>query len=334
MSVDKVLENLTRVYWFIPKMREKIKAHIENCLKCIEFSPSNGKQEGYLHNVSKGVLPFDTVHLDDYGPLEKSRRGNKYVFAAVDAFTKHIRLFPCKTTKSDEVISHLRDYFRAYSRPRRVISDRGTSFTSKAFRDFLEDMSVAHVLVAVGTPRANGQIERFNRVLTPLLAKLSTTPEKWDEVLNDVEFALNNTVCRSTGETPAMLLFGVRQAGDISDNIRKVLEAQTVPERNLGELRERAAERITRCQQDNERRYNLRHRVATLYKVGDRVMIRNVDTTPGVNKKLVPKFKGPYEVKKVLTQDRYVIGDVDGFQLTQMPFTSVVGPDQMKFWIQ
>jgi len=35
-----------------------------------------------------------------------------------------------------------------------------------------------HVLTAVNTPRA--QVERFNRVLIPILAKLSETPIKWD----------------------------------------------------------------------------------------------------------------------------------------------------------
>ncbi|XP_076288208.1 uncharacterized protein LOC143212853 [Lasioglossum baleicum] len=46
------------------------------------------------------------------------------------------------------------------------------------------------------------------------------------------------------------------------------------------------------------------------------------------------KFKGPYEIKKVLALDRYVITDVEGHQVSRAPFTGVVGPDQMKFWIK
>nr|KAF7438872.1 hypothetical protein H0235_001263 [Vespula pensylvanica] len=53
-------------------------------------------------------------------------------------------------------------------------------------------------LIAIGTPRANRQVERFNPVLTPILAKLSDMPEKWDRILRDVEFSLNNIYCRST----------------------------------------------------------------------------------------------------------------------------------------
>lgn len=50
-----------------------------------------------------------------------------------------------------------------------------------------------------------------------------------------------------------------------------------------------------------------------LYNTGSYIIIRNNDTTVGVDKKLVSMFKRPYEVKKVLGQDRYVIGDIDCF---------------------
>ncbi|KYQ53657.1 hypothetical protein ALC60_03954, partial [Trachymyrmex zeteki] len=83
----------------------------------------------------------------------------------------------------------------------------------------------------------------------------------------------------------------------------------------------------------NEQRYNLRRKAARLYEVGDYVEIRNVEATPGVNKKLLPKFKGPYVIKTVLDCDRCVITDVEGFQLTQRPYTGVVAPDQMRPYI-
>lgn len=68
-----------------------------------------------------------------------------------------------------------------------------------------------HVLIAVDTSQANGQVERFNRDLTPMLAKLCESTDKWDDVMEETEHAMNNTICRSTGETPSRLLFGVDQ---------------------------------------------------------------------------------------------------------------------------
>lgn len=256
------------------------------------------------------------------------------MLAVVDAFTKFIKLYPCKSTTTDEAIKHLNDYFRAYSRPRRVISDRGTCFTSEAFREFLKSALIEHILIAVGTPRANGQVERFNRVITPMLAKLSETPAKWDQVVKDVEHAINNTVSRATGETPSRLLFGVEQRGKPNDLLRDLVEIDVNTERDLDRLRHDAKVEINKCQERSAARYNLRRKAAHKYKAGDYVEIKNVETAIGTSKKLIPKFKGPYVVRKVLDHDRYVIGDVDGFQLTQRPYNGEVAPDQMRPYIK
>lgn len=266
-----------------------------------------------------------TVHVDHLGPLEKTGKGYRHVFVIIDAFTKFIRLYPCKSTKTDETVKHLDDYFRAYSRPKRLISDRDTCFTSEAFKEFLKSRIIDHVLIAVGTPRANGQVERFNRVVTPMLAKLSETPAKWDQVLKDVEHAMNNTISRATGEAPSRLLFGLEQRGKMSDLLH-----------DLDQLRHNAQTKINECQQRSAMRYNLRRKAARKYKVGDYVEIKNVETAAGVNKKLVPKFKGPYLqlVKKVLDHDRYMISDIDGFQVTQRPYNGVAAPDQMRPYIK
>jgi len=63
-------------------------------------------------------------------------------------------------------------------------------------------------------------------------------------------------------------------------------------------------------------------------------MITNVDVTVRQNKKLIPKFRGPYVVRKVLDRDRYIVGDIEGFQLTQRPCEGIVGPELMKMWIR
>jgi len=331
LGVDKVVDNVMKVYWF-PNLREKVREYISSCLKCIEFSPVSGKREGYLHNIPKGKLPFQTLHADHYGPLEKTGKGYRYILSLIDGFTKFIKLYPCKTTKTEEVIRHLKDYFRAYSKPRRLISDRGTCFTSQAFEKFVREESVHHTLIAVSTPRANGQVERFNRVLTATLAKSCDTPDKWDRTLEGVEFALNNTRCRSIDNTPSRLLFGIDQIGIVRDEIRTLLDPYSDGDRDLEAIRDCAANVIENCQRANEIHYNSKRKRATIYKVGDYVVITNTDVTPGINKKLIPKFKGPYIVKTVLDNDRYIVSDIEGFQVTQMPYTGTVSADHTKMY--
>lgn len=88
VGTDKCAQAIMENYWF-PDMRNKIKIYISNCLKCVVYSPDSGKKEGYLHNIPKGDKPFNVLHLDHLGPLEKSKqKGNKYILGVVDAFSK------------------------------------------------------------------------------------------------------------------------------------------------------------------------------------------------------------------------------------------------------
>ena len=89
-----------------------------------------------------------------------------------------------------------------------------------------------------------------------MLSKLSENTDKWDRELQRVEFTINNTLCRSTGETTSMLLFGVRQVGEIKDNVRRISESYVEKERNLEKARTSVSENIVKSQRVNERYYN------------------------------------------------------------------------------
>ena len=335
LGIEKTMNTIRCNYWF-PKMKQKVETYIRNCLKCIAYSPNSGKKEGYLHSVPKGNVPFQTLHIDHYGPVDKKRLSKQHVFLVVDAFTKHVRLYATKTTSSAEVIRCLTDYFTNYSRPRIMVSDRGTAYTSREFREFLAENDVQHQLIATGSPQANGQVERVNRVLTPILAKLTDNDagKYWYRVLSDVEFALNNSVNKSTGETPSKLLFGLEQRGKIRDEIAEYL-SDNVPQnhRSIEAIRNEAADKIVKSQEQNEHRVNQKRKGAHEYQQGDLVMIRNFDSTPGAPKKLLPQFKGPYVISKELRNNRYVIADIDGFQHTNKPYQGVWESCNMRPWI-
>ena len=61
-------------------------------------------------------------------------------------------------------------------------------------------------------------------------------------------------------------------------------------------------------------------------------MVANFDSTPGAPKKLRPVSKGPYEVIKVLRNDRCVIKDVENFQVTQKPYMGTWEASNMRPW--
>ncbi|XP_050072609.1 uncharacterized protein LOC126560694 [Anopheles maculipalpis] len=142
-----------------------------------------------------------------------------------------------------------------------------------------ESRGINHVLTATASPQANGQVERVNRVLRPMLSK------------------------------------------------------ETDPQRDLTFIRSKAHENIIQSQIINEEQFAKKHRPAVKFQLGDLVMIRNLDTSVNVNKKLIARFKGPYVVHKCLPNDRYVIRDIDGAQQTQIPYDGVLESDKLRKWM-
>lgn len=226
VGISKTVELIKQVYWF-PKIVERVKLYISNCLKCIIFSPKEGKGEGLLNLIDKGDKPFQVLHVDHYGPLNQTKGRFKYVLVIVDAFSKFLSLYSVRTVAAKETCARLTQYFSYYSKSVKIISDRGSCFRSELFREFFERNNIKHIKTAAYTPSANGQVERYNRTLTVMLSKLiHEHGHNWNEHLSQVQFAVNNTINRSTKNTPSMLLFGISQLGNSNDYVRLYLQSQ------------------------------------------------------------------------------------------------------------
>lgn len=200
----------------------------------------------------------------------------QHILTVIDGFTKYVKFYATKTVSSSEVIQCLTDYFRNCSRPRVIVSDRGTAFTAQEFKKFLADQNIQHLLVVTGSPQANGQVERVHRTLTPMLSKLidNNNSKYWYHVLPEVEFALNNTLNKSTGESPSTLLFSCKQHGSIIDKLADYIHDSKDPsDRNLDSIRANASSKIEQTQQQSELHVNKKRKRAYTYNTGDLALI-------------------------------------------------------------
>lgn len=327
---NKTIELIRRTFWF-PKMKEKVENFIKTCLKCLFFSPKDGKQEGHLHIYEKFDKPFHTIHVDHVGPFNETRAKNKYILVIVDGFTKFVRFFPTKTTNTREVLNRFKFYFNQYSTPIRVIADRGTCFRSKEFKSFLSSKDIQLISTATDSPQSNGQAERQNRTLLPILSKLIDVDRNhnWDNILVDAEFAFNNSFNRSIKTTPSMALFGVNQT-KTNDNVVRFVEILNEEERDLIKIRKKIVDENLNSQLENKVNFDKRRKAAYIYKEGDIVFVKNKITEAGLSKKLVPKFRGPYMVTRVLPNERYLVEDLPDQKLSNIPYKSVCAPFNMK----
>lgn len=139
----------------------------------------------------------------------------------------------------------------------------------------------------------------------------------------------------SIDETPSKFWFGVEQKGKIVDELTEYLhEMYSKDEPDLIGLRKDAQGAILKSQGRNLRNFEKTHKPAKLFEVGDLVVMKNVDTTVGTNKKFIKKYRGPYVIRKCLGNDRYVITDVENCQVTQMPYNGIVDSTRVMKWLE
>lgn len=214
---------------WIPNLRSKVENVLRNCIPCILAERKHGKAECFLSPINKGDAPLDTLHIDYLGPSQSTKKSYVHIFIVVDAFSKFMWLYATKSTSAAEAIERLRRQSCTFGNPRRIVSDRGAAFTSGEFKEYCHTENIEHQLTTIGGPRANGQVERVNRTLIPLLTKLSSPkPNEWYKYLNAVQICLNSIVQRSIEMTPFRVLLGVHPRIKDDPDIRKLLEDEIV----------------------------------------------------------------------------------------------------------
>ncbi|GFS93599.1 transposon Tf2-6 polyprotein [Trichonephila clavipes] len=270
-----------------------------------------GKKEGFLNPISKESIPLSTYHVDFIGPLPSKNKNYQHIFTVVDAFTKYTWLYPVKTVSAESALEKLKQQQKTFGNPIRIISDRGSAFTSKLFNDYCDEENIQHLQIATGVPRGNGQVERIHRTLIPVLTKLSLDDStKWYKYVDRLQRILNSTISRSTKWTPFELLVGIKMRNKedilIKDLLLEEMAKELLEQREF--LRNDAKKIIETLQSENRKTYNRRRKKASLYKEGDLVAIQR--TQFGAGLKLRPKFLGPYKVTKVNSKDRYEVEKV------------------------
>lgn len=287
-----------------------------------------------MHPIPKVEVPFHTVHIDHIGPFVKSKRGNTHILVIVDSFTKFVFIKPVRNTKAQIVIDVLEEVFYTFRNPDRLITDRGSCFTSHLFRRMCLNKGIKHILNAVASPRANGQVERYNRtILNSLTAQnLKDHEKEWDRKLGTIQWGLNNTKQKTTGRTPAEIMFGVRINSEVNPALNEVRTSEQAI--SAASIRSEVKERIDKAQEKQKLYYDKGRTIARTYKKGELVKIlKSSFNNDGKSTKLMPSYEGPFKIVNVLGNDRYKVAPIPGFDGTKNKRRTTVAADRLQPWI-
>ncbi|KMQ91984.1 transposon ty3-g gag-pol polyprotein isoform x2 [Lasius niger] len=142
------------------KTPENYNPHEKCSLHCL-MTKTMGKPARELHPIPPGVRPFDVIHVDHLGPFIKSTRGNKYILVMINNLTKFVKLMASKNTNAENVVKQLTEVVMEYGAPNRIVTDRGTCFTSAKFTKFCTKHGIQHILNLSRHAQANGMVERY-----------------------------------------------------------------------------------------------------------------------------------------------------------------------------
>ncbi|KFD45720.1 hypothetical protein M513_13398, partial [Trichuris suis] len=160
-----------------------------------------------LNPVPLQHAAWEKLAIDIVGPLQNSRYGERFAITLVDYYSKWPEVKFSQNATTKDVIQFLKEIFSHEGLPE-VVSDNGVQFTSNEFKQFLNDHAIRHCRTYLYYPQANGEVERFNRVLKACLQLASRTGRPRSEVVTEFVMHYRATPHAVTGETPSRLLHG------------------------------------------------------------------------------------------------------------------------------
>lgn len=305
-----------RFHWI--GMKLDIEEWCSQCVRCAQHS--GGGFKAPLQRYIIGA-PFQRVAMDLTGPFPLSRRRNRYVVVIVDYFTKWTEAYALPDMEAKTVARvFVEEFCCRFGVPEEVHTDQGGQFRSALYHQLCCLLGISRTRTTAYHPMSDGLVERFNRTLKSMLAKLVNERQNdWDEHLPYALLAYRSSIHSSTGFTPNMLMFG-REAKLPVDLLftrpkgsKSCISTEFVEElqRKLDGVHCLARENIRSSFLHQKGAFDRRCAECTL-RSGDRVWVRREVHTARVCHKLACKWDGPFLVMAKLSPALFRIAGLKG----------------------
>jgi hypothetical protein len=323
LGAQKTLDRINERFWW-PFYRPMVEQFIADCESCQKIKRGT-RNRAPLKYITP-TRPLELITMDDAGPLPKTKSGNTYIQVIVDHFTKLSKGYakPENTAKTSAKICLA--FMMVYGVAEQILTDQGSNFESELMHELMELLDIRKIRSSAGHAMGDGQSERMVRTMKEMItAYVNEHQDDWDENLDQLFFAYNSAVHRSTKISPMEAMFHrkIKIPIDIFYKAVDLTQVEASQIRDL-DLSLNVIGYAQEVQQELTRLYELiaSNRDITMDKakilydrtvraprmeIGDFVLLLDNKPKKGENLSIKKKWTGPFVIEYILNDVNYAL---------------------------
>jgi hypothetical protein len=163
------LDLKTRYWW--RGMKKETAQYVARCDTCQRTKAEHQRPAGLLQPLPVPKWKWEEIDMDFVIRLPRTQTGNDSIRVIIDRLTNVAHFIPVKTTFEGATLARIyfKEIVRLHGIPRKIVSNRGTQFTSKFWMSLQQAMGTKLDFSTAYHPQSDGQTERVNKVLEDLL---------------------------------------------------------------------------------------------------------------------------------------------------------------------
>ena len=157
---------------------------------------------GFNSYVASKPLQELQVDLGDFTASSAVNDGFRYMFLAVDIFSKFIHCVPVKDKSPKESIRAFNEILEKIGVPENIMSDREGAWESTEFIRLLNQHKIKHIISNSPPPFSERAVQEIKNMIFARLEGLEINKQNWTDILPAVLKKYNNRIHGTTELSP------------------------------------------------------------------------------------------------------------------------------------
>jgi hypothetical protein len=288
--------------------------YVRSCQTCQRTKAEHCGPRGLLHPLPLPSRRGGMIGVDWIAGLPTTAAGFDMIQNHVDLLSGKVHAVPTRATATAaDAAAIIRDLCLRSGDgfPDVLVVDHDSKFTSEVFRAFVKGWGSSLIVGSAYHKNTNAKVERANGVVSDTLRAFANgRKDDWDDHLPLAVFAINNAASTlggaltpffiDRGAHPRLPLSPPRDSSSSDESPAHYAQRMRAMEATVREL-------LVATQAERKARLDA-GRVDTVFKVGDRVLLRTKELLDSADiGKLRPRWDGPFTVTACPSPNAYTL---------------------------